>query len=152
MSNRIVRISLVLAGIAVMLTVAHLLVPTVLRSERHALLSGHIMLITMKEQETADMVTFPVDYLREGDSVYVGSDSAWWEHLRGGAEVRLLIQGTEFVGWATPILDDPERTRAGFKKLRPWTYRRALWSGAVFVEIHIKRETNSPTKGRQSNL
>ena len=126
-------------GIAVALAVAHRLVPSVLRSERHALLSGHIMLLTMINRQTAEPITFPVDYLREGDTVYVGSDSGWWKHLKGGAEVRVLIQGTEFVGWATPILDDPDRMSEGFKKLRPWTYKRALWSGAVLVEIRIQK-------------
>lgn len=63
---------------------AHLLVPTILRSERYALLSGHIMLITMTKRDTAAAITFPVDYRREGDTVYVGSDSAWWTHLQGG--------------------------------------------------------------------
>ena len=31
----------------------------------------------------------------------------------------MLIQGREYTGRATPILDDPERSSAGFKKLRP---------------------------------
>ena len=128
----------VVVGIAATLTVAHRLVPTILRSERHALLSGHIMLITMKNRDTSNLISFPVDYRREGNSVYVGSDSAWWKHLEGGAEVRMLIKGTEVVGWATPIIDDPERIKEGFKKLRPWTYKRALWSGAVFVEIQLQ--------------
>jgi hypothetical protein len=138
MRRRVVIILLVVVGLAVTLAVAHRLVPTILRSERHALLSGHIMLIMMKKQETSDLITFPVDYLRNGDIVYVGCDSAWWKHLKGGAEVRLLIQGTEHVGWATPIVNEPERSREGFKKLRPWTYKRALWSEAVFVEIQLQ--------------
>ncbi len=142
MRKRIVTIVLVLVGIAVILTVAHRLVPTVLRSERHALLSGHMMLITMKKRETSDTITFPVDYLREGNSVYVGSDSRWWKHLEGGAEVRLLIKGIELIGWAKPILDDPDRSRVGFKKLRPSTYKRALWTGAVFVEIQLQRKAS----------
>jgi len=133
-----VIILLVLVGISVTLIVAHRLVPTILRSQQHGLISGHVMLITMKKRETADVITFPVDYLREGNRVYVGSDSAWWKHLQDGAEVRLLIKGIKVVGWATPILDDPERIREGFKKLRPWTYKRALWSGAVFVEIQLQ--------------
>ena len=138
MTRRIVLIVLVLVGLAGVLGVAHLFVPTILRSERHALLSGHIMLISLNKRNTADLITFPVDYRREGNVVYVGSDSAWWEHLQGGAEVRLLIQGIELIGWATPITDDPERSRAGVKRLRPWTYKRALWSGAVFVEIQLQ--------------
>ena len=131
-------IVLVLVGLTGVLGVAHLFVPTILRFDRHALLSGHIMLISLNKRNTADLITFPVDYRREGNVVYVGSDSAWWQHLQGGAEVRLLIQRTEFIGWATPIIDDPARSRAGFQRLRPWTYKRALWSGAVFVEIQLQ--------------
>ena len=82
---------LVVVGIAVTLPVAHRLVPTILRSEWHGLLSGHIMLITMKKRDASNLISFPVDYLRDGDIVYVGSDSAWWKHLQGGAAVRLLI-------------------------------------------------------------
>jgi len=133
-----VLIVLVMVGLAGVLGVAHLFVPTILRSEQHALLSEHIMLISMNKRNTADLITFPVDYRRERNVVYVGSDSAWWQHLQGGAEVRLLIQRTEFIGWATPIIDDPARSRAGFQRLRPWTYKRALWSGAVFVEIQLQ--------------
>ncbi len=141
MKRRILTIVLVLIGVAGVLAVAHLLVPPILKSDRHALLSGHMLLITMKKRESSDLMTFPGDYIREGNSVYVGSDSVWWKHLEGGAEARLLIQGTEFVGWATPIIDDPNRSQAGFKKLRPWTYKRALWSGAVFVEIQIQESS-----------
>lgn len=128
----------ILMGVGAALTTGHLLVPTLLRSEHHALVSGSIMLITLTKRETSELITFPVDYRREGNTVYVGSDSGWWKHLQGGAQVRLLIAGTELMGWATPILDDPARSAAGFKKLRPWTYKRALWSGAVFVEIQIQ--------------
>lgn len=129
----------VLAGIAVVVTViANPLVSTILRSERHALLSDRLMLITMTERDTADMITFPVNYLRETDAVYVGCDSGWWKHLEGGAEVRMLIKGNDLVGWANPILDDPDRISEGFKKLRPSTYQWALWTGAVFVEVQIQ--------------
>lgn len=133
----------VLAGVAVFITAANPLVSTILRSEQHGLLSDGIMLITMKKRDSSDMKTFPVDYLREGNTIYIGSDFGWWKHLEGGAEVRMLIKGTEVVGWATPIIDDPERSIAGFKKLRPWTYKRAEWTGAVFVEVQIKEGENN---------
>ena len=133
-----VTIISVLAGISVLVAAYNPLVTTILQSEQHALLSGRTMLITMKNRETAQMKTFPVNYLREGDMVYIGSDFGWEKHLVGGAEVRLLIQAREYTGRATPILDDPERSGAGFKKLRPWTYKRAEWTGAVFVEVKIQ--------------
>ena len=134
-----VTILSVLAGITVLVTAANPLVSTILRSERHGLLSDGVMLLTLKQQDSSEMKTFPVDYLREGDTVYIGSDSGWWKHLEGGAEVRMFIQGTELTGWAIPIINDPERSATGFKKLRPWTYKRALWTGAVFVEIRLQK-------------
>ena len=131
----------VLAGLSVLAAAYHPLVPVILQSERHGLLSDGVMLITMKKRDSSEMKTFPVDYLREGNMVYIGSDSDWWKHLEGGAEVTMLIQGAEVTGWAIPILDDPERSSAGFKKLRPWTYVRAEWTGAIFVEVEIQDQT-----------
>jgi hypothetical protein len=142
MRKRLVSIVLIFAVIAVLLLISHVLVPVVLKSKQHALLSGHIMLITMTKRETGNLITFPVDYLREGNTVYAGSDSTWWKNLEGGAEVYLLIQGTEYVGWATPITDNLDRIKEGFKKLRPWTYWRASWSGAVLVEIQLRDRSN----------
>ncbi len=131
----------IVAGLSVLAAAYHPLMPIILQSEQHTLFSGRTMLITMKDRETAQMKTFPVNYLREGDMVSIGSDFGWEKHLEGGAEVTMLIQGTEYTGWATPILDDPERSGAGFRKLRPWTYMRAEWSGAVFVEVKIQDQT-----------
>jgi hypothetical protein len=131
----------IVAGIAVVVTVAaNPLVSTILRSERHALLSDRIMLITLRKQGTSEQITFPVNYLREADTVYVGCDSGWWKHLEGGAEVRMHIEGNDLVGWAIPIRDDSNRISEGFKKLRPSTYKWALWTGAVFIEIQIQDE------------
>lgn len=139
-----VTIISVLAGLSVLVAAYHPLVPVILQSERHGLLSDGVMLITMKNRDSAEMKTFPVDYLREENMVYIGSDSDWWKHLEGGAEVTMLIQGMEVTGWATPILDDPERSGAGFRKLRPWTYMRAEWTGAVFVEVEIRDGDDAP--------
>ncbi len=133
----------VLVGIAIIvMIVANPIVSAILRSERHTLLSNKVMLITMKKRGTSELKTFPVDYLREAGTVYAGADSGWWKHLEGGAQVRMLIQGNERVGWAMPILDDPGRTTAGFKKLRPWTYKRALWTDSVFIEIRVQDGAN----------
>ncbi len=134
----------VLAGLSVLAAAYHPLVPIILQSEQHGLLSDGVMLITLKKRDSSEMKTFPVDYLREGNVVYIGSDSGWWKHLESGAEVSMLIQGTEVTGWATPILSDPERSSAGFRKLRPWTYMRAEWTGAVFVEVKIQDAEGAP--------
>ena len=126
MRKRFLIIVSVLAGIAVVVTVvANPLVATLLRSEQHALLSDRIMLITLKEQDTTAMITFPVNYLREADTVYVGCDSSWWENLQGGAEVRMRIKGSDLVGWAMPILEDRNGSVRGSRNcgLRPTSGR-----------------------------
>ena len=69
-----VTIISVLAGISLLVAAYNPLVTTILQSEQHALLSGRTMLITLKSRETAQMKTFPVNYLREGEMVYIGSD------------------------------------------------------------------------------
>lgn len=141
MKRRILISLAIIVGLVVaVMIVAPPLVPVILRSEWHGLLSERQMLMTMKQRDTSELKTFPVNYLREADTVYVGADSKWWKHLENGAEVRMLIKGTELVGWATPILDDPDRSAEGFKKLRPLTYKRALWTEAVFIEIQIQAE------------
>ena len=128
----------VLVGLSVLAAAYHSLTPRILQSAQHGLLSERVLLITLKQRDSADRKTFPVNYLREGNRVYIASDFDWWKHLEGGAAVTLLIQGTAVTGWATPILNDPERSSAGFRKLRPWTYKRAEWTGAVFVEVSIQ--------------
>ena len=50
----------------------------------------------------------------------------------------MLIQGKEYVGWALPILDDPARSTAGLRKLRPRTSKLAEWIGSVFVEVQMQ--------------
>ena len=133
----------ILVGLAIIgALVANPVVSAVLRSERHRWLSDKIMLITIKQPETSALKTFPVDYLREADTIYVGADSDWWQPLEGGAQVRMLIQGRERSGRAMPILNDPDRIESGFKKLRPSTYWRALWTGAVFIEIKLENDDN----------
>jgi hypothetical protein len=55
----------------------------------------------------------------------------------------MLIAGNQLAGWATPVLDNTDRIEAGFKKLRPSTYKWALWTGAVFIEVQIQEAATS---------
>jgi hypothetical protein len=73
------------------------------------------MLVTL-----ADGRTFPVNYLLEGDRVFMGIDGLWWRAFRGdGAPVSVLIRGEALTGHARVILDDPAYTTAVFSRLRP---------------------------------
>jgi len=62
----------------------------------------------------------PVNYLREGDTVYAAADGRWWRELRGqGAPVEILVRGETLVGQARAIEDDPDHRVAVFDRLRP---------------------------------
>jgi hypothetical protein len=64
--------------------------------------------------------SIPVNYRREGDTVFVGSDGLWWRAFRdGGAPVTLEIRGEILQGHAVVVLDDPEYKRDVFARLRP---------------------------------
>ena len=77
--------------------------------------AGIVMLLTISEGKT-----LPVNYLREGDTVFIGADGSWWREFQGdGAEVTLLIRGVRLQGRAKVVLDNPTYTHEVFARLRP---------------------------------
>ncbi len=73
------------------------------------------MLLTL-----ADGRMYPVNYLREGNLVFMGIDGLWWrEFVDGSQPVKMHIRGQQFAGQARTILDDPDYTEAVFARLRP---------------------------------
>lgn len=69
-----------------------------------------------------DGKVIPVNYLREGDLVFVGADGPWWRAFNGdGASVEVFIQGQMMIGNAKAVLDDIDYTRQVFSRLRPKT-------------------------------
>ena len=94
-----------------------------------------VMLLTLPSGRT-----IPVNYLREADVVYAGSDGRWWRELRGdGAPVALEIRGEALSGHARAIENDPARTQDVFARLRP-TVPSWLpdWLNGVLVEIRMR--------------
>jgi len=64
--------------------------------------------------------TLPVNYLREGDKVFIGVDGPWWREFDAGAiPVTLLIQGETFTGAAATARDDQAYVDEIFARLRP---------------------------------
>jgi len=77
--------------------------------------AGKVMLIVLPSGRT-----LPVNYLREGDTVYAAADGRWWRELRGeGAPVELLVRGETLAGHGRAIEDDPDHRSAVFDRLRP---------------------------------
>jgi hypothetical protein len=67
----------------------------------------------------------PVNYLREGNLVFVGADGPWWREFpttreaSQGAPVRLTIRGKTYQGFAKTELDDQAYVDEVFARLRP---------------------------------
>lgn len=77
--------------------------------------AARTMLITL-----SDGRLYPVNYLREGNEVFVGIDGRWWrEFLGDGQRVVLLIQGENLSGHARTVLDKPGYKADIFSRLRP---------------------------------
>ena len=66
-----------------------------LRSPLHSLMDKHTMLITVTGRKSGKRYTFPVSYIRDGETLQVISqrDHTWWKNLQGGAEVTVFLQG-----------------------------------------------------------
>jgi len=112
----IVALLALVAGYAVyMVRVANPGVERELREDPEGERARKVMLMTLPSGRT-----LPVNYLREGDTVYAAADGRWWHQLRGdGAPVELLVRGERLAGHARAIEDEPDLRSAVFDRLRP---------------------------------
>lgn len=86
-----------------------------LREDPHGERAKKVMLITMPSGRT-----FPVNYLREGNTVYAAADSPWWWELDpDGGRGSVFIKGEELPGTMHAVVDDPKRREDVFGRLRP---------------------------------
>lgn len=85
-----------------------------------------VMLLTLPSGKR-----IPVNYLREGQTVYAGADFPWWRELRAeGAAVTVWIRGETLRGRGRAVEDDPARRATVFAKLRPTA---PSWTGTMVV-------------------
>lgn len=71
------------------------IVVSLLHSPLHRLLDKHTLAITVTGRKNGKRFTFPVSYVRGGESLLVISqkDRTWWKNLRDGAPVTVFLQG-----------------------------------------------------------
>ena len=88
--------------------------------------------------------TLPVNYLKEGNIVYIGVDGRWWRAFAGrGVAVSMLIGGHTYKGVAELAADDPAYVRDVFSRLRPTTPDwLPSWLNAQLVVITL--DSKSP--------
>jgi len=71
-----------------------------LLSPLHGLLSKHVMLITVTGRNSGRPYTTPIEYARDGSTVYATSTAGrtWWRNLQGGQPARVRIAGRNYDG------------------------------------------------------
>jgi nitroimidazol reductase NimA-like FMN-containing flavoprotein (pyridoxamine 5'-phosphate oxidase superfamily) len=93
------------------------LFPTlIIRSPLHGLMSTKYGMLSFTGRKSGRQYTTPMAYVREGDRVYLSTDSPWHRNLTGGAPVTMRLRGRNVTGTATPI-PDPIEGAAILRKL-----------------------------------
>ena len=108
-----------------------------LRSNPQGQRAARVLLLTF-----ADGSWIPVNYLQEGERIFIGADGLWWREFRGnGAPVSMLVRGEILAGQAVVVLDNPTYTEDVFSRLRP-TVPDWLpdWLSGKLVVVTIVRE------------
>ena len=97
-----------------------------------------------KEAREAMLLTFegrtlPVNYLKEGNTVFIGVDGRWWRAFAGkGIPVSMLIIGETYKGFGELAPDDPIYIKNVFSRLRPTTPDwLPSWLHAQLVVINL---------------
>ncbi len=91
------------------------LMAAMLRSPLHRFVSGKFLLLSFTGRKSGRRYTTPIGYSRQGDTLLLGTSAPWKHNLRGGAPVRVRLQGRERTGKAQVIADEAglaERYRA----------------------------------------
>lgn len=86
-----------------------------------------------------DDKTIPVNYLREGNLVFMGVDGPWWRNFQGeGKAVSMVIRGETLTGHGVVVLDNDDYVVDVFSRLRPtapeWL---PLWLNGKLVVITL---------------
>lgn len=77
--------------------------------------AARTMLLTL-----ADGTMYPVNYLHEGDEVFMGIDGLWWREFEEESKpVTMFIKGETYTGQAIAVLDRPDYIKDIFSRLRP---------------------------------
>lgn len=94
-----------------------------LRSPLHGLLSESFMLISVRGRKSGRIIRTPVNYVREGNTLWVTSqrNRTWWRNLRGGAPVNVFVQGQELKGLGNAVVNQPSVAAdlATYLRLKP---------------------------------
>ena len=101
---------------ALLLRIGNPIVRGVLRSPLHRLLSGHVVLLTVTGRRSGRTYTVPVGRHFEDGALTVAARGTWRVNLRGGASVRVTIDGQEHSAHAE-LQEDPDEVAGAYLEL-----------------------------------
>jgi len=114
------------------LKVANPLVGVLLRSPLHRMLDKDLMLVTVTGRKSGRAYRIPLGRHESDDGTFVLMAGGNWRHnLRGGADVRVHVDGREHPGHAV-LEEDPDLAAEALKKIFDQAGARAL---AVKVNV-----------------
>lgn len=93
-----------------------------LRSPFSRLIDSGIVLLTVTGRRSGRRFTFPVQYVKEGEVLWVmsgaGPEKTWWRNLVDGAPVDVLLRRHAFTGAAelATYTSDPETVLEGVRR------------------------------------
>jgi deazaflavin-dependent oxidoreductase (nitroreductase family) len=100
----------------------------VLRRRAHGRLSRAVMVLRVRGRRTGDWHQLPVQYAVDGDGLVVfpghPERKRWWRNLRGGADVRVLTDGSWHDGSGRVMWADDrsyDRSRLAYSRRFPRT-------------------------------
>ena len=81
------------------------IVTWLLRSPLHGFVSKGTILVTVTGRKSGNSISTPTNFLRDGETLWVISwrERTWWRNLRGGAAVKVLLDGKELSGQGVVI-------------------------------------------------
>jgi hypothetical protein len=82
----------------------------ILRSPLHGLLSKSTVLVTVTGRKSGKKYTLPVNYVRDGDTLWATSQRqrTWWRNLIGGAPLEVVLQGKRRSAHGEAFVEDGE--------------------------------------------
>lgn len=102
-----------------------------LQSNPQGARAARAMLLTLPDGRV-----LPVNYLREGNQVFAGSDGRWWRAFQNGdVPVTMLIKGETLTGRASVEINDQAVIDDVFSRLRPAASWVPDWLDAKLVII-----------------
>lgn len=120
-----------------MLRVINPIFRLLLRSPLHRLVSKQYMLLALTGRKSGRTYTIPVGRHYLDGELVVGARGVWKSNLRGGADVRVTIEGREQAGYAE-LDEDPDRVAEAYKELLDGLGRKK--ASVLGLKVNVDRQ------------